>query len=208
MMKGTDTADNPEKGVLVRKGDTYKVRKKSKFNGKNRPDSDYNLTLTEKLLIEGGKEYISFLMDVTPALSAKPQIYLDALKNVLGGSYVEMADSNESMVLGESSCISCRGGNYEITTGAIGFSGRYNNEEVKGRIGAMWMVSHDMVRVDVEQGAEPNKEFLSSVRKALIGIKPEIDKLPGFLTLESLMKPPERFERPKRDVRNILPIKC
>ncbi len=167
-MKDAVIADKKGKGVLVREGGSYRFLDKSRFERKS---LRYYVELTERLLEEEGKNYVSLIMDVCPSLSAKPEIYLDAIKNILGDSYIELTDSKESLFLGESSC-SCGGGKY-ITTGAIGFSGKYNDEEVKGRIGAKWMVSHDMVRVDMECGTEQNKEFFSAVRNALIMVKPQ-----------------------------------
>ncbi|MFZ3077265.1 MAG: hypothetical protein WA139_02320 [Candidatus Aenigmatarchaeota archaeon] len=160
-----------ESQVLVRKGDVYSVREKSGFNDGKYGDR-YNLKITEKLLEEYGKKYMSFLMEVTPSLNANPRIYLAALKNVLDGSCMEMTDSEKNLELCESFC-SCGGGGKYVTTGAMEFSGKHNGKDVNGRIGAKWMTSRDVVRVDMGYEAELNKEFLSAVRKALIGINPE-----------------------------------
>lgn len=179
MKNEKDETSVDESQVLVRKGDVYSVREKSGFNEGNYGDR-YNLRITEKLLEEYGKKYMSFLMEVTPSLSANSGIYLAALKNVLDGSCMEMTDSEKNLELCESTC-SCGGGGKYVTTGAIEFSGKHNGKDVNGRIGAKWMTSRDIVRVDMECKTEPNRCFSSSVRNALIGINPEsIMKSPGI----------------------------
>lgn len=158
-------ADKPEKGILVREGDNYRAIRKSLFEEtETSPDYKGNVILVEKL----DNKIYSFSLKASPSLSTDPEVYLKALRNIFDNKHIELSNPRETMDLGVSFDIP------PVLTGGVEFSGKYNTHYVRGTIGADVNIIRDLVRVDIEY-IDKNKKILSSIRKALLGINPEID---------------------------------
>lgn len=206
-MKDIVIADKPEEEIiLVDKGDGFKLQKKPEIV------YDGNVTLTEKLLEENGKKYVSITFYATPFLTS-PNKYFEAFKNIFDGGRLELSYPKQKIELAgnerdEKYCLN------EMFP--FEFRGKLVGQDVKGRIGAKYMSDGDSVRIDIEYEDMANKSLLRSIRKMLLKIEPDtfyFNKRMGYETWQSLTSPkkeePDIFGMNPRNFDGIkLPIRC
>ncbi len=210
-MKDATLADKPEKGVvLVRVGDTYNLQKKTEnLQKKSELVYDGEATLTERLLEGGGKKCASITLYANPFLTS-PNNYFNSFKNIFDGGRLELSYPNYEIELNaaEKDCLT--------KMFPFEFCGKFENQDVKGRIAAKSMSEGESVRIDVDFDGAPNKNLLRSIGKMLLKIKPDtlyISRKEGYETLESIINPKEEeadiFEmNPRNFDKTKLPIEC
>ncbi len=166
------------------------------------------ITLSEKLLEENGKRYISITLYTSDFLT-EPNNYFKAFENIFDSKHLELSYPKQKIKLAatEKDCLT--------TMFPLGFRGKFEGQDVNGRIAAEYMHEGDSVRIDVEYENAPNKRLLSSIGKMLLKIKPDISYInerKGYWTWGSVInkeEEPDIFGMNPRNFDGIkLPFRC